>query len=177
MIQAPEFEGVMSAYFRGERLESVLFMAPFGALCVVFGACMLYEERSGFSFGIAVPFIVLGLVLLGTGLAVGFRTPAQVASLSSLYRSDVAAFLASEMPRMQKVNAAWPNYIRTWSIFIALGVALRFIVHRGGSGVRAEWALGLGAALVFFGGAGLIIDGFAERRAKPYTASLESLRP
>ena len=46
-------------------------------------------------------------------------------------------------------------------------LALRF-------GLRSDLAHGVGTALVFFAGVGLMIDGFAERRARPYTAALEA---
>jgi hypothetical protein len=39
---------------------------------------------------------------------------------------------------------------------------------------RGDVTHGVGVALVFFSGVGLLVDGFAERRARPYTASLES---
>ena len=34
---------------------------------------------------------------------------------------------------------------------------------------------GIGIALVFFSGVGLLVDGFAERRTHPYTAALSTL--
>jgi hypothetical protein len=175
MMDTSTVAAAMDAYFRGERLSALVFIAPIGALSIGFGAYQLSQERTGFSIGVALPFLLLGLVLLGAGLAIGIRTPNQVGTLAALLRENVAEFLAVEVPRMQKVNAGWPTYIRTWGILIAFGVVLRFGVYRGGTNMRAEWALGLGAALIFFGGAGLLIDGFAERRAKPYTAALEAM--
>jgi hypothetical protein len=162
------FEATMQTYFRGEKLESFVFIAPFGLLCIAFAIAILYESRTPFSIGLAIPFLVLGAVLLGVGLAVGLRTDGQLAALNTLYASDKARFLAEELPRMQKVNAAWPTYIRTWCSFLAIGIVLRFIV-------KQDWAFGFGVGLIFFGAVGLIIDGFAERRAVPYTAALKVL--
>lgn len=45
------------------------------------------------------------------------------------------------------------------------GLALRFAVP-------GDWAHGLGIALVFYAGVGLMVDGFAERRTHPYVAAL-----
>ena len=39
---------------------------------------------------------------------------------------------------------------------------------------RGDLTQGLGIALVFFAGVGLLIDGFAERRTHPYTAALSA---
>jgi hypothetical protein len=162
------FEEIMNVYFRGERLEGFVFIGPLGALCLLFGIATLVGERSEFSWGISIPFVLMGLVLFGTGLGVGLRTSGQVTQLATLYHSNLGSFIAQELPRMQIVNSKWPQYLMAWSGFVGFGLSLRFLVHR-------EWALGLGTALLFFGGVGFMIDGFAERRAKPYTAALETL--
>lgn len=162
------FIDVLSTYFRGERVESLAFILPLGLLSITFGAVLLWDERSAFHWGIALPFLLLGTALVVTGAAVGLRTPEQVSALSGLYRDDVARFLAQELPRMQKVNGNWPIFLTTWVGFALVGLGLRFFVRR-------DWAEGLGIALVFFGAVGLLIDGFAERRARPYTEALERL--
>ncbi|GMU59433.1 MAG: hypothetical protein AMXMBFR34_11960 [Myxococcaceae bacterium] len=54
------------------------------------------------------------------------------------------------------------------AFLLGVGLLLRFAVH-------ADWARGLGPALVLAGAMGLVIDGFAERRAEPYTEALEVL--
>ena len=68
---------------------------------------------------------------------------------------------------MQTVNGAWKIYLAAWAVFGLVGLALRFAT-------RGDFTQGLGVALVFFSGIGLLIDGFAERRAQRYTAVLEA---
>lgn len=46
-----------------------------------------------------------------------------------------------------------------------IGLALRILM-------KNDFAHGLGIALVFFSGVALLIDGFAERRARIYTSAL-----
>lgn len=167
---APAFLDVLQTYFRGERLEALIFIAPLGLASVAFALMLLRDERTAFTWGVAVPFFILGLALLAVGLGVGLRTPSQVAALLEQHASAPAALFAAELERMAKVNAWWPIYLRTWTAFAVVGLGLRFAVHR-------EWALGLGTALLFFAGVGFMIDGFAERRAKPYTAALEANAP
>jgi hypothetical protein len=164
------FLDVLRDYFRGERLEALVFMCPIGMASVAFSLMLLKADRNAFTWAVAVPFFVLGLALLGTGAAVGLRTPSQVEGLTQLYSNDLGAFAAQELARMKQVNAMWPVYLSVWTAFAAVGLLLRFGIHR-------EWALGLGIALLFFAGVGFMIDGFAERRARPYTAALEALRP
>lgn len=163
------FLEIMQEYFRGERAEALWFIVPVGLASLTFAAVVFRTQRDGFMWGVGAPFVVLGLALLVVGASVGLRTPGQVEGLTALYQRDVAAFVAQELPRMEQVNRAWPVYLGTWVTFMALGLGLRF-------GLHADWAQGLGIALAFFGGVGLMIDGFAERRARPYTAALEQLR-
>jgi lipoprotein signal peptidase len=52
-----------------------------------------------------------------------------------------------------------------WLTFAVVGLLLRFTVN-------SDFYQGLGIALVFFAGVGLLIDGFAERRTHPYMDAL-----
>ena len=71
---------------------------------------------------------------------------------------------------MERVNQAWTKYLVLWAAFGVVGLALRFAT-------RGDFAQGLGIALVFFSGVGLMVDGFAERRALPYAAALAAPAP
>jgi hypothetical protein len=54
-----------------------------------------------------------------------------------------------------------------WCIFGIAGLTLRFASH-------SDFLQGVGIALVFFAGVGLLIDGFAERRTHPYVDQLNA---
>lgn len=103
-------------------------------------------------------------VALNTALAI------EAAGVIVTNSAKPGAFVAAEVPRMAAVNRMWPIYLSTWAILSVVGLVLRF-------GVRTPWALGLGAGLMFFGAVGVLIDGFAEARAKPYTTALSNLAP
>jgi len=162
------FLDTMHTYFRGERLEALYFIVPIGIAMLAFAGVTLRAERGGFAWGLAIPLLLFGLAAIGTGAAVGLRTPGQVAEIESGYQSDPSAMLSSELPRMQKVNDNWPVYIGTWTVLLFIGLGLRL-------GLKADWAHGLGPALILVGAIGFLIDGFAERRARPYTQALEAL--
>lgn len=162
------FLDTMHAYFRGERIEALYFIVPVGVAMLAFAAVTLRAERGGFAWGLAVPLVLFGIVAIGTGAVVGLRTPAQVADLEAGYQSDPSAMLAKELPRMEKVNDNWPRLVATWAALVVIGLGLRF-------GFKTDWAHGVGPALVLIGAMGFLIDGFAERRARPYTAALEAL--
>ncbi len=162
------FLDVMHHYFRGEKLEALGFILPLGMLLAAFGVVALKVERSGFTWGAGVPAVVLGVVLMATGLGVGGRTSRQVAELARRFEQEPAAMVREELPRMQKVDANFRATFAAFGVAAAVGLALVY-------GVRAEWAQGLGSVLVLAGALGLLVDGFASRRAAPYTAALEEL--
>ena len=162
------FLDVMHAYFRGERIEALYFIVPIGVAMVAFAAVTLRAERGGFAWGLAVPLVLFGLFAIGIGAAVGLRTTGQVAAIEAGFQSDPGAMVAEELPRMQMVNDSWPIYIATWTTLVLIGLGLRF-------GLKADWAHGVGPAIILIGALGFLIDGFAERRARPYTDALEVL--
>jgi hypothetical protein len=69
---------------------------------------------------------------------------------------------------MQKVNANFRTTFVAFGVLTAVGLVLIFAI-------RAGWAQGLGSALILVSALGFMIDGFAGRRAKPYTEALEQL--
>lgn len=157
---------VMTDYLRGEKLEALIFILPLGLVSIVFGAWLMTDTKEAFFRGMAWPFVVLGLALTFTGATVSFRTPAQVERLTAAFVAEPEKTRAEEQARMDKVNKAWATYLTAWATFAVVGLVLRFAL-------KNEFARGIGIALVFFGGVGLLIDGFAERRAHPYTKALE----
>ena len=161
------FFDVMQAYFRGEKLEALCFILPIGLLLLAFGAVALKAERGGYAWGIAIPCFLFGLVLVGTGIGVGGRTSGQVAELERGFAKAPAAMVAKELPRMEKVNSNFRTTFIAFGVLAVLGLALHYLV--------AGWGRGLGAVLLLVGAIGLLIDGFAERRALPYTAALQKL--
>ena len=66
---------------------------------------------------------------------------------------------------MEKVNANFKLTFNVFGVLTAIGLGIHYL---GGS----NWGRGLGAALILISAIGLLVDGFAERRAEPYTAAL-----
>lgn len=163
-----EFQEIMLTYFRGERVEALFYILPGGLVLLGLAATAYLSYRDGFGLGLAIPLALFGVIAVSTGLYIGQRTPGQVAALEQAYAEDPAAMVGEELPRMQKVNENWPRLVATWTVLALAGVAIRFAF-------KADWAHGLGPGLVMLGAMGFLIDGFAERRARPYTAALEAL--
>ena len=162
------FLEVLNTYFKGEKLEAWFFILPVGVLLLAFGIVALKAERGGYACGVAIPCFLVGLVFIGTGIGVGARTNSQVAELIRGYESAPAEMVRAELPRMQKVNANFRTTFVAFGVLTAVGLVLIFAI-------RAGWAQGLGSALILVSALGFMIDGFAGRRAKPYTEALEQL--
>lgn len=71
----------MATYFQGEKTEALVFILPIGLLSLVFGGWLVSDHPGGFARGVAIPFLIMGLVMTVVGGGVGYRTPSQVASL------------------------------------------------------------------------------------------------
>ena len=153
-------------YFQGEKIEALVFILPIGLLSLVFSVWLFTDEPGAFAKGVAIPFLLMGLLMTTVGGVVGYRTPGQVAQLQQGLQTDPQAALAVESQRMQKVNAAWSKYLVLWGLMGVLGLGLRFAT--GG-----DFSQGLGIGLVLFAGVGLMVDGFAERRAHAYESILQ----
>lgn len=155
-------------YFQGEKVEALVFILPMGLLSLVFGIWLFSDGPSSFTKAVAIPFLVMGLVMSAVGSMAGFRSPNQVAQLQQGVQTDFEPTMATESARMEEVNKAWGKYLILWGLMGALGLGLRF----ASSG---DFAHGLGIALVFFSGVGLMVDGFAERRGHAYAAVLQGV--
>lgn len=162
------FLDFMHAYFRGEKLEALFWIVPAGLALVALGIVALRVERGGFAWGVAAPALLFGLVLAATGGVVAARTDGQVAALERAHAASPAEMARAELPRMRKVNADFRTY---FAAFVALAAVGLFLV----TALPAPWARGLGSTLLLVAAVGLLIDGFASRRAAGYTAAVEEL--
>jgi hypothetical protein len=155
----------IEGYFQGEKIEALVFILPIGLLSLVFGVWLLADGVSSFTRGVAIPFLVMGLVMTAVGGVVGLRAPSQVAQLQQGLQTEPQPTKVAETARMEKVNKAWSMYLVLWTLMGALGIGLRFATS-------GDFSHGLGIALVLFSGVGLMVDGFAERRAHAYAEVL-----
>lgn len=162
------FIDVMHTYFRGEKIEAIFFIATTGIALVIFGITALKAERGGYAWGVALPSILFGLVLIGVGAGVGLRTDKQVAEIERSFQQSPAELVQKELPRMEKVNATFRTTFYVLGLLAAVGLLIHYV---GGP----DWGRGLGSTLVMLGAIGLLIDGFAQRRAEPYMEALVQL--
>lgn len=155
-------------YFHGEKIEALVFILPIGLLCLVFGTWLLTDNPSSFAKGVAIPFLLMGLLMSTVGGVVGYRTPSQVSGVVRAIEIDPRAGIKAEIHRMAEVNSGWHLYLVMWGLFGVAGLLMRFATS-------LDFLRGMGIALVFIAGVGLLVDGFAERRTHPYLDALRSV--
>lgn len=159
----------MMVYFQGEKFEALVFILPLGLLSLVFGGWLYVDGVTTFNKGVAIPFLLMGLLMTTIGATVGFRTPAQLLHLQTQVQTAPESTRIAEIKRMDKVNNAWKFYLIIWGLFGVVGLIFRFAIP-------TDFAQGLGIALIFFSGVGLLVDGFAERRTHPYMKALTEIK-
>lgn len=163
-----DFVDAMQAYFAGEKLTGIAFSC-WGAVLLAGAAYLQRTQEGGFMWGIVAVLGLLGLGALVGGAFLAWKTGPQVDALVALYREDTAAFLAQELPRMQKVNANWVKLEATWTVFFVTALALLWLVKR-------DWATGTALGVLVLATSAMMLDVFAERRALVYTKHIEALK-
>lgn len=163
-LPAVDIAEAMQTYFAAEKLTGTL-LAIYGVVLLGVAAYLHQTHTGGFMWGIVVPLGILGLgaTLGGVGLAI--KTGPQLAALQALGPADL---MVQELPRMAKVNANWARLEATWTAIIAISLVMLWTSGR-------EWVTGLALALLVAASSAMVLDVFAERRAKIYTAALEQL--
>ena len=117
-------------YFQGEITEALIFILPIGVLSMVFSIWLFTDNPGSFAKGVAIPFLLLGLLMGTVGSVVGFRTPSQMTDVMKTMEVDLQAGVQAETQRMIKVNKAWPIYLAIWGLFGIAGLLLRFAERR-----------------------------------------------
>ncbi|MFN7130477.1 MAG: hypothetical protein ACK4N5_00245 [Myxococcales bacterium] len=156
----------IATYFRGEKAESVVFVA-LGVLALV--ASVALFRSAGPWRHMLWPLAAIGLVQIVVGGSVGLRTDAQLAAIEARLASEPGAVKADETSRMGKVMAGFRLYKAVEVAVVLAGIALVFVFGYG----HALHAVGAG--LILQGALMLVLDLFAEGRGHDYLAALASL--
>ena len=113
-------------YFRGEKLEALWFILPVGILLVILGVVALKAERGGFAWGIAIPSLFFGILLIRTGIGVGTRTNKQVAQIEQSFQKNPVEMVNKELPGMEKVNANFKLTLFVFGVLAAVGLGVHY---------------------------------------------------
>jgi hypothetical protein len=158
-------EGLI-AYFLAEKRESLLFMGA--GVAALLASILLFRSSSPYR-GMIGPLALIALIQLGVGGAVYFRTDAQIAELTALLEKDPPAYVAKELPRMEKVSSSFTTYKFAEIALLAAGIAMTFLFR----GRDVPYSIGVG--LIIQPSLMLVLDLFAERRADVYIEQIKAL--
>ncbi|MBK6777776.1 MAG: hypothetical protein IPG74_18725 [Flavobacteriales bacterium] len=158
----------IEAYFRGEKAESLLFLA-IGIAAIAFAVFAWLKWNEPFVKGMAVPLIVIGLIQMTVGGTVFARTDKQVSALNAQAAHDAQAYRSAELPRMEKVMKSFTAIKWTEIVFVLTGIGLLMLTSTDGF-----WK-GLGLGLMLQGSVSLTLDVFAEKRGAEYITAVEQL--
>jgi len=73
MTGTPSDSGLLEAmqiYFQGEKLEALIFILPTGLISLVVGAWLMTDSPTSFARGVAIPFLLMGLLMTTVGAVV-----------------------------------------------------------------------------------------------------------
>jgi len=162
----------MHKYFAAEKQESFWFML-IGLTAIVLATCFLIFVKTNTPFfrGVAIPFIVLGLLQAIVGYTVYARTDKQRNHIAYKMGMEPARFIQSEeLPRMKKVMKNFALYKWLEIAFAVAGIVLILCFRT--NEMKQSW-YGLGIALLFQSLLLLAGDFIAAKRGGAYVRGLE----
>jgi len=155
-------------YFNSEKSESLLFIA-IGIAALALSAYFFIKLKQIFYNGMAFPLIFIALIQITVGSIVWLRSPKDIHRMNQIIQKDTPKIKTEEIPRMNKVMKNFALYRWIEIVLIIMGLAL-FVIFPPIS----IWK-GIGTGLFIQAGLMLLLDFFAESRAKIYLAFLNSL--
>jgi hypothetical protein len=165
-IPIREMHAVLLRYFAAEKQESLLFVAA-GVAALAISAFLL---RGGGPYrGMILPLAAVALIQLGVGGSVYLRTDRQVAGLSAQLERVPAVYRSEETARMEKVLSGFRLYKTVEIALLAAGIGLALLFP------RRDLPYSAGIGLVSQASLMLVLDLFAERRAREYLDALAGL--
>jgi hypothetical protein len=163
---ANEIHAAIVTYFTAEKRESLLFLLV--GLAAIAASVVLWRTGSPYR-GMAYPLVAIALIQIVVGGTVYFRMDAQVATLHRQLASDPPAYVAAELPRMEKVRKSFTVYKAIEIALLGLGLAGFFLLRDRQTLYAGSLGLILQSAMM------LALDLVAERRADIYMDQIRRL--
>lgn len=156
----------LSTYFTGEK-NGGLVLIGMGVAMLIAAIVFFPAKLELRSFAITVA--AWSLLELSVGIGLFLKTDAQVGALQTQLTADKAALIATEMPRMEKVQRNFVFIQYVWLAFIVLGAGLGWFFKESNTTLA-------GVALGFLLNAAMFLpfEISAERRGAVYLAALKA---
>ncbi len=153
-------------WVNGEVLQGKITIA----LSIIFTITFLYFSNFHHSFykGLAIPFFLFQLVLLGYGVFQVSQRPAHIEKVSQGMATAPQETLKAELTKAQKDNKAYSTVKIIWVVMIVILGAIYFMI-------KSDFWKGISLGFALFFAGMFIFDGFLHHRLKTYLSALESL--
>lgn len=156
-------------YFNAEKKESLLFII-LGVLAIVGSILLFAIGKTNFYKGMAIPFILVGLIHVVVGYTVYKKSDGQRVDISYKYGINGGNIPAEEQQRMDVVMKNFVVYRYTEIALAIVGLGLVFVFKNN---IEKSFWYGLGMALAIEALFTLGLDYFAERRGHNYLKGFE----
>ena len=112
-------------YFNGEKWESYLFLL-LGVLSILISIYLLFVLKTSFWKGVAIPFILVGILELVVGYTIVRRSPVDILRVEKMINDEPQKIASEEIPRMEKVMSNFVIFRYVEIALIILGIALMY---------------------------------------------------
>lgn len=157
-------------YFFAEKQESLLFLI-IGIAAIVLAALGWFWLKTSFYKGMAIPFVLVGLLMGIVGYTVYKRSDGDRIRNVYAYDMNPDELKSKEIPRMEIVMKNFVIYRYTEIVLLLAGIGLFFLYRTQTD--KLFWG-GIGMGLLIMAAIALVADGFAERRGAVYLEGLKS---
>lgn len=163
-----DFTETIIEYYQGERNEaSYLFI--FGLILLVNSIIIWFNLNSNVMLkGLFYPILLLTMLSILAGGYNVWNNQRRIDKLPIEYKKDNQVFLKKEVERFTApngVNSWWLPLKVFWFFLLLLGFSITFLT-------KSDFIQGIALGLIVWGCFGMIVDGFAQQRAKNYTFEL-----
>src|SRR6478672_613749 len=156
-------------YFLAEKNLGLLF-SILGAVAIVAAIIFFFVMKTTWHKGVALPFIIIGMVQLILGFNVYKNSDTQRRNMVEAYEMNPSELKLKELPRMEKVNNTFKLILVAEIILLAIGIGL--FLYSKNDPQKIFWA-GIGISLAIQAAVCLFADINAYSRAKDYRNGLK----
>lgn len=147
-------------YFNGEKAQCTIGLLV--AIVFILVAAYFLWLQQPFLKGVAYITLLVSVLLGSICAGVVWRTPKDIARVSSFYQSAPEKMRTEELPRMKKVMSSFSVIKKVEIVLVAAGVLMFFFFGKN------DLLRGIGIGLVAMGSLGFLFDHLAEARGKIY---------
>lgn len=159
---------MIQSYFNAEKKAGFVALAIGLVACSV-GSAFLISAMPPFYTGLAVSFVVVGIMEIWVGASMSRDSDFQALDLEKLQTYDPATFVQQELPRMEK-ELRWYRWMRSVGGFLLVSGIIITSWNRG-----ETFLPGLGCSLMIQGTIVNVFAGLGKRRGKKYLEYVEGL--